>query len=231
MSSVFSATHIAKSFHLRAVLKEVTFSLENGEAVLLLGRNGSGKTTLLNILAGVMRPERGSAQLNGHPLFSSDSTWRSHMVHLGHRAGLYPAFTARENLRLCLRLRRERWDEEAFQAQLARYGLRGRGNDPIRIYSEGMLQRLGLIRMELTNWQVAFLDEPTSALDVDGTAVLQATMERWRSDDRTALFTSHDMSWGAARASRALLLKDGIIAEEITDPGSRDLSFLLRREA
>ena len=231
MSSVFSTTNIAKSFHLRAVLKDVTFSLENGEAVLLLGRNGSGKTTLLNILAGVMRPERGTAQLNGHSLFSSDGNWRRYMVHLGHRAGLYPAFTARENLRLCLRLRRDRWDEEAFQHLLGRYGLRGRGNDPIRIYSEGMLQRLGLIRLELTSWQVAFLDEPTSALDVDGTAVLQTTMDRWRSQGRSVLFTSHDMAWGAARASRALLLADGIIAEEITDPGSRDLSSLLRREA
>jgi ABC-type multidrug transport system ATPase subunit len=232
LSFIFSATHIVKSFHLRTVLKDVTFTLKKGETALLLGRNGSGKTTLLDILAGVMRPERGAARLGEFPLFTSDGRWRCQMVYLGHRAGLYPAFNARENLHLALRLRRERWNEEAFQNGLSRYGLQGRENDPIRIYSEGMLQRLGLIRLELTNWKLAFMDEPSSALDVEGIEALQETMERWRSQGRSVLFTSHDMSWGAAtRADRALLLREGTIAQEIPDPGHQDLSSILREWA
>ncbi len=209
MASLFNATGIGKSFHLRPVLRDLSFSLTTGEIVFLFGRNGCGKTTLLKILAGIMRPEHGQASLNGLPLFTTDYRWRAEMVHLGHRPSLYPAFTARENLQLGLRLRRATWDEEAFQTLMQRYGLARQENEPVQVYSEGMLQRLGLIRLELSPWRLALLDEPTAALDVDGTTILEETMDRWRARGRTILFTSHDMSWGADRADRALLLTKG----------------------
>ncbi len=212
MASLFNATGIGKSFHLRPVLRDISFGLTPGEIVFLFGRNGCGKTTLLKILAGIMRPEHGRASLNGLPLFTTDYRWRAGMVHFGHRPSLYPAFTARENLKLSLRLRQAAWDEEAFQTLMKRYGLARQQNEPVQVYSEGMLQRLGLIRLELSPWRLAVLDEPTAALDVDGTAILEETMDRWRSRGRTILFTSHDMSWGTDRADRALHLTKGHIS-------------------
>ncbi|MEE9162455.1 MAG: ATP-binding cassette domain-containing protein, partial [Candidatus Neomarinimicrobiota bacterium] len=143
MAALFTAEHISKSFHLRAVLQDVSLALHAGETVLLFGRNGTGKTTLLRILAGVMRPEQGRASLDGRPLFTSDSRWRGDMVYLGHRAHLYPDLTARENLQLCLRLRKQTWDEDEFRSALQRHGLYAWRNESIRVYSEGMLQRLG----------------------------------------------------------------------------------------
>ncbi len=223
LAALFTAEHIGKSFHLRPVLRDVSFSLSAGETVLLFGRNGSGKTTLLRILAGIMRPEKGTARLNGLPLFTTESRWRQDMVYLGHRPNLYPAFTARENLMLSTRLHGQTWDKKAFQTLLARYGLAGREDEPIRVYSEGMLQRLGLIRLELASWRVALLDEPSAALDVDGAQILSESVARWRSQGRMVLFTSQDMGWGAARADRALLLSQGVIGKEVASPAEKDL--------
>lgn len=198
--------------------------------VLLAGRNGCGKTTLLKILAGIMRPEWGSANINGQLLFTADSSWRKDMIYLGHRPNLYPAFSARENLQLSVQLRGQAWDEQRFQSLLERYELNGRENDPIRIFSEGMLQRLGLIRMELATWQLALMDEPSAALDVDGEKLLKSTILEWKSIGRTVLFTSHDLAWGASCADRALLLDEGLITQQLNRPnGATLISHLERR--
>lgn len=223
MIPVLSAHHIGKSFHFQTVLKDISFTLNPGEIVFLFGRNGCGKTTLLKILSGVMRPEKGQATLNGNPLFTPASRWRRDMVYLGHRPHVYPAFTARENLKLSLKLRRQSWDEETFQTMLERYGLAGREDEPVGIFSEGMLQRLGLIRLELAQWQVAHLDEPSAALDVDGVAVLAEAFRNWRDQGRTILFTSHDMHWGAARGDRAIWMHRGVISDDISRPDADDL--------
>ncbi len=223
MSDFFTAHRIGKSFHLRSVLKDVTFTLDRGENVFLFGRNGCGKTTLLQILAGTMRPEKGSASLNGEPLFTTQYNWRRFMVYLGHQPFVYPAFTARENLTLALRLRGDAWDESLFQKQLQRYGLQGREDDEVGVYSQGMMQRLGLIRLTMSSWQLAYLDEPTSALDVDGIQRLDESIRDWKAAGKTLLFTSHDMAWGSAQADRALLLENGTMSPAIMNPSAGDL--------
>ena len=80
MTALITATGIGKSFNLRPVLREVSFSLDPGETVLLFGRNGCGKTTLLKIMAGLMRPARGLSRPAGRELFTSDSHWRADMI-------------------------------------------------------------------------------------------------------------------------------------------------------
>lgn len=177
-----------------------------------------------------MRPEAGTGQLNGQSLFTTDSRWRKGMVYLGHRPALYPAFTARENLKLSVRLRRQPWDEGMFQSLLKRYGLAGREDEPVRVYSEGMLQRLGLIRLGMVPWQLALLDEPSSALDVDGAQLLSETLKHWRSLTRTVFLTSHNMEWGAEQADRALYLAQGRISAELDSPTEKQLIAQLSSE-
>lgn len=230
MAALFTAEHISKSFHLRAVLRDVSLALHAGETILLFGRNGTGKTTLLRILAGIMRPEQGRASLDGQALFTSDSRWRRDMVYLGHRANLYPDLTARENLALCLRLRKQVWDENGFSSAMRRHGLYDWRDQLIRIYSEGMLQRLGLVRLIMSRWRLALLDEPSSALDVEGMDLLAEALTGWHSEGRTVLLTSHHHGWGAAQADRALLLAGGCISEELADPGREDLVRRMRGE-
>ena len=229
--AVLQLREVAKAFHRRPVLRDISLSLDAGERLLLIGRNGSGKTTLLKIIAGVMRPERGRGELNGRPLFTSDGAWRKSVAHLGHQAALYPSFSARENLKLVLKLRRLPWNEDRFQELLDLYGLQGRSSDPVRIYSEGMLRRLGLIRLAMTEWQVALLDEPATALDMDGIELLTTAMLGWQAEGRSLLFTSHDIAWGAAMADRWALLSGGAIAEEMSAPDGQSIRTALSAAA
>ena len=152
------------------------------------------------------------------------------MVYLGHRAQLYPDLTARENLQLCLRLRKQTWDEDKYSSALRRHGLYAWRDEPIRVYSEGMLQRLGLVRLILSRWRLALLDEPSSALDVEGMDLLAEALRGWRNEGRTVLLTSHHHGWGASQADRALLLAGGRIGEEIANPERDDLVSRMRGE-
>ncbi|MCH8328161.1 MAG: heme ABC exporter ATP-binding protein CcmA [Candidatus Marinimicrobia bacterium] len=222
---------VAKAFHRRPVLQDLSLTLNAGERLFLIGRNGSGKTTLLKIMAGVMRPEKGRGDLNGQPLFTSDGAWRSAVAYLGHRPALYPSFSARENLKLALKLRRKPWDETRFMELIGHYGLQGRESDPVRVFSEGMLRRLGLIRLTLTDWQVALLDEPASTLDIDGAELLTAAMNRWQADGRSLLFTSHDIAWGAAMADGWALLSQGAIGPRQSAPDEQSIREALSAAA
>lgn len=225
--AVLQLREVAKAFHRRPVLRDISLSLGAGERLFLIGRNGSGKTTLLKIMAGVMRPEKGRGDLDGQPLFTSDGAWRRSVAYLGHQAALYPSFSARENLKLVLKLRNLPWDEDRFLELLDLYGLQGRESDPVRVYSEGMLRRLGLVRLAMTDWQVALLDEPASALDIDGIGLLTTAMTGWQAEGRSLLFTSHDIAWGAAMADRWALLSGGVIAAQQSAPDEQSIAAAL----
>ena len=227
MSDPLSVRHIEKSFQFRRVLKGVTFTLAEGQTIILFGRNGVGKTTLLKILAGIMRPDRGSANLHGWPLFSRDGRWRREIAYLGHRPGLYPALTARENMQLSVELRDAPWDERAFGDLLETYGLEGRDSEPLRTFSEGMLQRLGILRLALADWRLGLLDEPAASLDADGTELLLAALKRWTAMGRTVLVATQDLHFGAQCAGRALLLSGGIIEADLNDPQAESLATAL----
>ena len=231
MPSLLTLQRVTKAFHLRPVLRDVSLSLRAGEKVFLAGRNGTGKTTLLKIMAGVMRPESGSGELAGRSMFSPDGRWRSSMAYLGHHPNMYPSFSARENVQLALRIRGQHWQEQPFLEALDRYGLAGRENDAVGTYSEGMLRRLGLIRMTLSAWSLALLDEPASALDIAGTDLLSEAINHWQQEGRTILFTSHDITWGAALADRCLLLAQGVIGRELDQPLEQQVADLLQEDA
>ena len=228
LGSLLKLRKISKSFYLRPVLREISLQIDAGETVFLAGRNGSGKTTLLKILAGIMRPEKGSGQLAGIPLFSADGSWRRNIAYLGHFPNLYPSFSARDNLKLVLQLREQIWNEEAFQAALDRFGLAGRDTDEVRTYSEGMLRRLGLIRLAISDWQIAYLDEPASALDIEGAEQPSLLISSWRAEGRAVFYTSHDIGWGVDLADRCLFLGKGIIADELRPSEVSAIENLLR---
>lgn len=230
MPNIITLNQVAKSFYLRPVLRSVSLDIRPGEGLFLAGRNGSGKTTLLKIMAGVMRPEGGSGVIGDHPLFTSDGRWRGSLCYLGHHPNLYPSFTATENVRLALRLRGQAWNQLRFDQTMERFGLGGRENEPIRAYSEGMLRRLGLVRLELSDWKLALLDEPGSALDIEGVELLSATLRAWQKNGRAILFTSHDVAWGAATADRCLYLAEGGIAAELEQPQADQVSALLKAD-
>ncbi|MFQ6610332.1 MAG: ATP-binding cassette domain-containing protein [Fidelibacterota bacterium] len=224
---ILSVNNVTKSFHHKKILRDISFQISEPSASVLIGTNGVGKTTLLKTLAGVMRPDSGTATLKEFPLFTENISHRNHLIYWSHQALFYPAFTGIENIRFFLSLRDKSVNDNRIREELDRFGLLRQIDDPVRIYSAGMLQRLTMIKLILSNWTLALMDEPTSALDVEGLEHLNGLIKEWKSNGRTILFSTHDIKWAEQWADKALCIRGGIVDREIHSPKTQDfLNFL-----
>ena len=187
MELILKVENLSKTFNHRIILNDVSFSMVAGDCTALLGPNGSGKTTLLKLLSGVMKPQKGSGSLFSQPLFKANYKYRIHLIYLGHAPMLYPALTVIENLRFFFQIRREIVLLSEIQESLDEFGLLEQSNEPVRNFSAGMLQRLDLVRLKLSNWQLALLDEPNSALDQEGLQILNTLLLNWKSQGKSIL--------------------------------------------
>ncbi len=220
--------NITKSFHHKRILKHVSFEIGQGEHVALLGPNGAGKTTLLKILAGIVRPLAGTAELLGEKLFTENSSHRRHLVFWGHSALFYPALTGYENISLFLALRDEKVSSDAIREHLKTFHLEGSENDPVRTYSAGMLQRLTMIKLALSSWQLGLIDEPTTGLDIEGLEFLKSLSEQWKQERKTLLFSTHDADWVRERADRILLIDQGKVAFDTREVKTIDIQAVMQ---
>jgi len=200
------------------ILEGVSFAVNAGEAVALVGASGSGKSTLLSLLAGLDRPSIGEVRLAGVPLSTLDEDGRAKLR--GERVGfvfqsfqLLPALTALENAMLPLELRGERRPEPQARAILERVGLGERLDHYPRQLSGGEQQRVALARAFVTRPEVLFADEPTGNLDArTGDAVIDLLFEMNRDSGTTLVLVTHDEHL-AARCTRTLRLDHGRLVQ------------------
>ncbi|NOZ09204.1 MAG: ABC transporter ATP-binding protein [FCB group bacterium] len=225
---MLTVNNISKSFHHKKILKQVSFEVGRGEHVALLGPNGAGKTTLLKILAGIVRPLSGTAELLGEKLFTENSAHRRHLIFWGHAALFYPALTGYENIALFLALRAEKVSPESIREHLERYHLEGSKKDPVRTYSAGMLQRLTMIKLTLSSWQLGLIDEPTTGLDIEGLEFLKSLSEQWKRESKTLIFSTHDADWVRDRADRILLIDQGKVAFDTREVKTADIQAVMQ---
>ncbi len=176
-----------------------------GATLAVLGRNGAGKSTLLRILATLLRPHAGTAKLLGEELPRRAWLVRGRIGLLGHEPLLYRDLTGRENLHYHARLHRvpsERVDEllEAVEMRL-------RADEPVRLLSRGMVQRLAVCRAVLHRPSLLLLDEPRSNLDPGAGELVEPLIGA--GSGTTRVITSHDPQAALAEADLVLALKDG----------------------
>lgn len=195
---------LRKSFHHRPVLNDVSFYIGEGETVALFGPNGAGKTTLLRILAGVTSKDSGTIS------FSND---HKNVLYLGHSPGLYPALTAIENMKLLASLHGQSLDLELADSALDEFSLLSRKNDSIRVFSQGLLQRLKLVAAKVLVWDILLVDEPFSTLDEEGEEIVNQLFGKWKEEARTVLMVDHDHGRAGAICHREFQLLDGKITE------------------
>jgi len=144
----------------RLVLRDLSFSVEPGGALVLAGPNGSGKSTLLRLLAGLVRPVAGTLSWAGQDALADLTAHGRRVAYLGHQDAVKPSLTTAENLRLA------EWLSGRPAAQaLARLGLAPLSDLPARMLSAGQRRRLALARLCLTDAPIWLLDEPTLGLD------------------------------------------------------------------
>lgn len=197
----------------RRVLQGLHLELRGGEITALLGANGAGKTTLLRCLAGLAEPDQGTVLWFGRPA-GGQATDRLRIGFASHARGLYLDLTARENLELAARLCGLEQPRQRAEYALTLAGLQSRADEPTRQYSQGMRQRLALVRAFLHAPQIRLLDEPFTHLDDAHRDWLVAQMRGWRAEGATVLFTTHDRAAIRGLADQALWLRGGKVCAE-----------------
>jgi ABC-2 type transport system ATP-binding protein len=181
----------------RVALDGLDLAIEPGEVHGLLGPNGAGKTTLCKILATVLLPTSGSAQILGHDVQAHPAVVRRLIgIAFGGERGLYGRLTARQNLRYWSALYRQPSAAGRRRAAdlLSRVGLAERADERVETFSRGMKQRLHLARALIGDPQVLLLDEPTAGMDPVAARDFRKLIDELRSDRRAILVTTHDMA-------------------------------------
>ncbi len=195
---------VGKRFGLRAVLREVSGEATPGSVLILTGPNGSGKSTLLQILAGLIRPTRGSVRyLEGDDEIPRNE-WRHRIGMAAPALALYEELTAMENLEFCARVRGLEVNLDRCRSRLEEVGLDPDRKTPVGGFSTGMQQRLKLAQAVLHEPPVLLLDEPGSNLDPAGQDWLTAFVREMVDEGRTVVVATNDrteMEWGESRVA------------------------------
>ena len=201
------------------ILKEISFEINPGEAVAVVGASGSGKSTLLGLLAGLDLPTEGSIRIDGTALGALDEDARARLR--GECVGfvfqsfqLLPGLTALENVMLPLEIRGDRQADVRSREFLARVGLGERLGHYPRQLSGGEQQRVAIARAFASQPRLLFADEPTGNLDAaTGTRVIELLLGLRAELGSTLVLVTHDERL-AARCDRRLLLEGGRLVPE-----------------
>ena len=168
------------AFGTRRVFGEVNARLVAGQTGVVTGANGAGKSTLLRIVAGLLQPTRGEANLAIGGRTLDALTRRAAIGYVAPDLTLYRELTGAENLQFFARLRGLILTRDDLIGRLTEVGLRGRGKDFVGTYSSGMRQRLKYAFALLNRPPILLLDEPTANLDEAGAAIVQNIIEKQR---------------------------------------------------
>jgi putative ABC transport system ATP-binding protein len=200
------------------VLRDITFALEPGAFLAIVGPSGSGKSTLLGLLAGLDRPRSGRVWLDGQDLGTLSEDQRAKMR--AEKVGfvfqsfhLIPTLTARENVQVPLELQAQPAKERA-EVLLERVGLGDRGHHYPAQLSGGEQQRVAVARAFSHRPKILFADEPTGNLDAaTGAKVIDLLAQLNRETGTTLVLVTHDPDL-AARARRVIRLRDGAVVAD-----------------
>ena len=193
---------VSRRYGRRWALIDVTFTVPHGKVVMVAGRNGSGKSTLLRVLSTAIRPDLGTARIEGFDLKHERDDVRQKVAILGHASYTYDALSAIENLQLMARLVGCDASREAMLHLLNQVGLAERADDEITTFSAGMRKRIALARVLLQKATVVMLDEPYGQL-IDG------MVRHLRDEGVTLLLATHQLERAAALCDLGIVLDRG----------------------
>lgn len=209
-SNVISLQAVSKQYGSETVLRDINFEVQAGECIVLVGHNGAGKTSLMKLMLGLTRPTTGTVEiLGGNPAFSAAVAQRMALGYLPESVAFYEAMTGREVLAFYASLKGS--SELECKNLLELVGLSDASKRKVGTYSKGMRQRLGLAQAMLGNPQLLFLDEPTTGLDPILRQHFYELIDGLQKEGATSIISSHALNEVEARASRFIIMKEGII--------------------
>ena len=204
--SVVVTTALTRRFGPITALDRLTVELPDAGVIGLVGPNGSGKSTLIRILLGLIRPTSGDASVLGSSI-SSPRHYASRVGVLVESPAFIPGLSARANLVSLARLRH--LSLERVDAVLAQVGLLGRDREPVKRFSLGMKQRLGIAAALLSDPDLLILDEPTNGLDPAGIVEIRELLRDLGREGRTVIVSSHQLSEIEAVCDHLVVIRFG----------------------
>ena len=234
--AILEVSSLGKSFGVTEVLKDISFSLEKGESLAIIGSSGSGKTTLLRCLNFLETPDSGKISVNGEVIFdgenkdpASSAELRRKRLHFGlvfQSFNLFPQYTAFQNVTLAGELlAKERPDFKANKKQildeirqngkklLDSVGLAAKADNYPHQLSGGQQQRVAIARALALNPDILCFDEPTSALDPELTGEVLSVIRSLASRNTTMIIVTHEMQFARQVADNVLFMDHGVVVE------------------
>ncbi len=229
--AILEAKHIEKHFGSTQVLTDLSLSLEQGQALSIIGSSGSGKTTLLRCLNFLEKPDGGTITVQGETLFDAadpktqlESEIRKKRLHFGlvfQNFNLFPQYTALENVTLARELMsKERGGESrdeilsAGHELLAQMGLADRAGHYPHQLSGGQQQRVAIARALALKPDILCFDEPTSALDPELTGEVLRVIRNLAEQKTTMIIVTHEMTFARDVADQLIFMDGGVIVEQ-----------------
>ena len=234
--AILEVSGLGKSFGSTEVLKDISFSLEKGESLAIIGSSGSGKTTLLRCLNFLETPDSGTISVNGETIFdgsspaaSGSAELRKKRLHFGlvfQSFNLFPQYTAFQNVTLAGELlARERPDYKTNKKQILEeirrngkalldsVGLAAKADNYPHQLSGGQQQRVAIARALALNPDILCFDEPTSALDPELTGEVLSVIRSLASRNTTMIIVTHEMQFARQVADNVLFMDSGVVVE------------------
>ena len=202
---------LEKSYQKLRVLRGVDFDVARGSIFALLGANGAGKTTVVKILSTLLRPDAGTATVDGFDVVTQAAKVRESISLTGQFAAVDETLTGRENLVLVARLRHLKGAGQLAADLLARFQLTDAAERRVATYSGGMRRRLDIAMSLIGNPPVIFLDEPTTGLDPQSRAEVWHSVKELARQGTTVLLTTQYLDEAEQLADRIAILHDGRI--------------------
>jgi len=200
-----------KSYKAVQVLKGVDFDVARGSIFALLGSNGAGKTTIVRILSTLLKPDDGTARVDGFDVLSEAARVRESISLTGQFAAVDEILSGRENLVMIAELRHVPSPGTVADELLERFGLAEAGGRRVSTYSGGMRRRLDIAMSLIGDPRIIFLDEPTNGLDPEGRIEVWQVVQRLADSGTTVLLTTQYLDEAEKLADRIAILHDGTI--------------------
>ena len=208
--SLVTISHLSKKFRTHTVVNDLSFSVEEGDVYGFLGQNGAGKSTTIRMLLTLITPTSGHIELFGMDLKKERKKILRQVGAVIEKPDLYKYLSAYENLSLFARMSGSKISKKDLIAQLEMVGLGDRTNDPVKTFSQGMKQRLGIAVALIHNPRLIILDEPTNGLDPQGIADMRnLILHLSRHLHKTIIVSSHLLYEIEQIATRMLIIDEG----------------------
>lgn len=224
--AILEVNNLSKSFGKTKVLEDITFSVEKGEVLVIIGSSGGGKTTLLRCLNFLELANSGTISINGNVIYNGktdmnikDSEIRKKRLHFGlvfQQFNLFPQYTALSNVMLAPTLLKADTEENIKNTAtelINKVGLADRANFYPCELSGGQQQRVAIARALALDPDILCFDEPTSALDPELTGEVLRVIKSLKETGSTMIVVTHEMEFAKNIADKVIFMADGIIEE------------------